>query len=90
MDRTTPQPVAACACPESGVAAGRTPERRRQVPGSGTGLVPVCSWCRKVRDEAGAWAPAEPGLLESARQTLTHGVCPACAREVILRRRQAA
>lgn len=90
MDRITNQPAPACARPESGVDAGRAPERRRQVPGSGTGLVPVCSWCRKVRDEAGAWAPAEPGLLEGARRTLTHGVCPECAREILLRRRQAA
>lgn len=42
-------------------------------------LIPVCSWCGKVRDRAGAWTKAEAGAPEAAGLAVTHGVCPACA-----------
>ena len=50
-------------------------------------LVPVCGWCGKVRDEAGAWIPVEQNLTG---RILTHGVCPDCARKLFPRRRTAA
>jgi len=50
------------------------------------GLVHVCGWCRKVRTDEGEWVPAEPALLESAGPTLTHGVCPDCAKAIVRQR----
>ena len=44
-------------------------------------VISVCSWCRRVRGEAGSWTPAERGLLEGAGLSLTHGLCPECARK---------
>lgn len=42
------------------------------------GLIPVCSWCGKIRDDEGFWK----GLVEyMARHTgaqVSHGICPAC------------
>jgi hypothetical protein len=54
------------------------------------GLVPVCGWCGKVRDQAGAWLPGEPRCLEAAGKVLTHGVCPDCIRKHFPRGRTAA
>lgn len=42
--------------------------------------LPVCSWCNRVRNEAGVWSSPERELLET-EASLTHGVCPECARE---------
>lgn len=47
------------------------------------GLIPVCSWCRKARNESGHWVAVEPGLLDRAGGSLTHGVCPDCARQLL-------
>ena len=70
----------------------RSPRARRRLAElrSRGGLLPVCSWCKSVRGEAGFWAPAEPGLLEEAGVPLTHGVCPECARNHFPRRGAAA
>lgn len=74
--------------PEPGLGLDFAPLRVRMAARlaglrSGDGLVPVCSWCRKVRNGAGAWVPVEQGLLEGAGPALTHGVCPDCARELL-------
>ncbi|HEY3399069.1 MAG TPA: hypothetical protein VGK03_00425 [Geothrix sp.] len=50
----------------------------RRAPGA---LVPVCGWCGKVRDQAGAWVSGEQRFLEEAGKVLTHGVCPDCIRK---------
>jgi CheY-like chemotaxis protein len=40
-------------------------------------LVPVCAWCKKVRNVQGQWAAPE-GLLEHLGLTVTHTICPDC------------
>ncbi|MFN7958536.1 MAG: hypothetical protein U0P46_09470 [Holophagaceae bacterium] len=80
MDCLKSQTAVACANTKPGQAT-----RRRRGD-----LVPVCGWCRKVRNGVGAWVPAEHGLLEDAGQTLTHGVCPDCARDLLRGRSEAA
>jgi GAF domain-containing protein len=42
-------------------------------------LVPVCSWCRRMRDDRDYWSSLEEYLRSSAGIDLTHGICPACA-----------
>lgn len=39
-------------------------------------LLPVCSWCRKVRDDSGYWEGLEKYLGKRVR--ITHGICPDC------------
>lgn len=46
-------------------------------------LLPVCSWCKKVRTEEGAWRTLEAYLEETSRSRVTHGVCPDCEREML-------
>jgi hypothetical protein len=43
-----------------------------------SGLLPICSYCRQIRDQSGAWQPLERYLAERTETTFSHGVCPVC------------
>ncbi|MCX6133290.1 MAG: response regulator [Ignavibacteriales bacterium] len=43
------------------------------------GLVPICSSCKKIRDDKGFWNQLEKYLVEHTDAKLTHGICPDCA-----------
>jgi hypothetical protein len=43
------------------------------------GLIPVCAWCKRVRDEHGEWREASQPVLGA--ENLTHGICPECLRK---------
>lgn len=45
------------------------------------GMLPICSWCKKVRDDEGLWTQVEHYLAEKTDLSFTHGMCPECARE---------
>lgn len=42
------------------------------------GLLPICSYCKQVRDESGEWHPVEHYIGSRAGVDFTHGVCPTC------------
>jgi GAF domain-containing protein len=42
-------------------------------------LLPMCGWCRKVREDASFWRHVESYLEEHANVRVSHGVCPDCA-----------
>lgn len=42
-------------------------------------LLPICSSCKKVRDDSGYWENVESFLLREAGAAVTHGLCPDCA-----------
>jgi integral membrane sensor domain MASE1 len=42
------------------------------------GLIPICAWCKKIRDDRGFWQQLETYLTAHARLTFSHGICPAC------------
>jgi hypothetical protein len=44
-----------------------------------TGLLPMCSSCKKIRDEAGKWTPVELYVRDRTEADFTHGICPECA-----------
>jgi len=44
------------------------------------GLLPLCAWCKKVRDDKGYWTRVEEFLARSTDITVTHGICPDCQR----------
>jgi PAS domain S-box-containing protein len=46
-----------------------------------SGLLPVCSWCRKVLDDRGAWRQMEAYVSEHTNAEFSHGICPECARK---------
>jgi integral membrane sensor domain MASE1 len=45
------------------------------------GLVPICGWCKKIRDDNGFWQQLETYLRAHTDAELTHGICPACMAE---------
>ena len=48
-----------------------------------SGLVPICSSCKKIRDDKGFWNQLESYLRDRAEVTFTHGLCPQCADEIL-------
>ena len=42
------------------------------------GLIPICAWCHKVRDDAGFWQQLEKYLDERTDATFSHSICPIC------------
>jgi len=42
------------------------------------GLLPICSYCKKVRNETNYWQQVESYLASHTEIKLTHGVCPDC------------
>jgi hypothetical protein len=46
------------------------------------GLLPVCAWCKKIRDDDGYWQELEAYLGPRTKADFTHGICPDCAKEL--------
>jgi DNA-binding NtrC family response regulator len=47
-----------------------------------TGLLPICSSCKNIRDDHGYWNRLEVYIQQHSDATLTHGICPDCARRL--------
>lgn len=45
------------------------------------GLLPLCSFCKSIRNERNEWEPLEPYLEARSGADFSHGVCPACAQQ---------
>lgn len=43
-----------------------------------SGLVPICSHCKNVRDDSGYWDRIENYIQEHSEARFTHGICPDC------------
>ena len=41
-------------------------------------LLPICSYCKKIRDDQGDWQALEKYIQERSDATFTHGVCQTC------------
>jgi len=46
-----------------------------------SGLLPICSYCKKIRDESNQWQPIEHYIAERTEALFTHGICPECAKK---------
>ncbi len=44
-----------------------------------SGLLPICAWCKKVRDDDGYWQQVEEYFEKRDRIRFTHGICADCA-----------
>lgn len=42
------------------------------------GLLPICAWCKNIRDDKGFWSDVEAYLQKHTGATFTHRMCPAC------------
>jgi GAF domain-containing protein len=42
------------------------------------GLLPICAWCKRIRDDKGYWSQVEAYIHEHTGADFTHGICPDC------------
>ena len=42
------------------------------------GIIPICSHCRKVRNEVGGWQQIEQYVRDRSSANFSHGICPSC------------
>jgi len=47
------------------------------------GLLPICSYCKNIRDEQNYWQRVDSYLMEHADVMFSHGICPDCYRDVV-------
>jgi PAS domain S-box-containing protein len=46
------------------------------------GLLPMCAWCKKIRNDKGYWQKVETYVQEHSDASFTHGICPECLNKV--------
>jgi len=47
-----------------------------------SGLIPICSSCKKIRDDKGYWNQIEAYIGDHSEAEFSHGICPECAKEL--------
>jgi hypothetical protein len=45
------------------------------------GILPICSHCKKIRDDQGYWQNVEKYIHDRSEAEFSHGVCPECAKK---------
>lgn len=43
-----------------------------------SGLLPICAWCKKVRDDDGYWRQVDDYFSRRSQVRFTHGMCVSC------------
>jgi CheY-like chemotaxis protein len=43
------------------------------------GIIPICSSCKKIRDDKGYWQQVEEYISDHSDAEFSHGICPECA-----------
>jgi DNA-binding response OmpR family regulator len=46
------------------------------------GIIPICSSCKKIRDDAGYWHQVEVYVRDHSEADFSHGMCEECARKL--------
>nr|WP_319396509.1 hypothetical protein [uncultured Desulfobacter sp.] len=46
------------------------------------GIIPICSSCKKIRDDKGYWSRIETYIKKHSDADFTHGVCPECIKKL--------
>jgi len=46
-----------------------------------SGLLPICSGCKKIRDDKGYWSQVESYIASRSEAKFTHSLCPDCAKK---------
>ena len=41
-------------------------------------ILPICSFCKKIRDDAGKWEQVEAYVSKRSGALFSHGICPEC------------
>lgn len=45
------------------------------------GIIPICSFCKRIRDDQGYWNQVEAYLSRHSEARFSHGFCPDCVKE---------
>ena len=46
-------------------------------------LLPICAWCKRIRDDAGYWNQLETYFHKRTGTDFTHGICPQCMEKLL-------
>jgi len=46
------------------------------------GLIPICAWCKKVRNDKGYWEKVEKYIEKHSDARFTHGICNECLQKI--------
>jgi len=46
------------------------------------GLIPICSNCKRIRDDSGSWNQLEGYIQAHSEAKFSHGICPKCVKEL--------
>ncbi len=46
------------------------------------GLIPICAWCKRIRDDEGYWEQVETFVSQHSEAEFTHSICPDCSDRV--------
>ena len=46
-------------------------------------ILPICSYCRKIRDDQNYWLTVENYLLRHTNSRFSHSICPSCMTSVV-------
>jgi len=44
------------------------------------GLIPICCYCKSIRDDQGVWNRLEQYIAQHSNADFSHGICPDCLR----------
>jgi CheY-like chemotaxis protein len=47
------------------------------------GLLPICSYCKKIRDDRNYWQQVESYIARHTEAKFSHGICPDCWQDVV-------
>jgi len=47
-----------------------------------SGLLPICSYCKKIRDDRGYWSLLESYIENHSEVSFSHGMCPECSEKL--------
>lgn len=48
-----------------------------------SGLLPICAWCKKIRNDSGYWDKVETYFEARTNAEFSHGVCPDCEKKLL-------
>jgi sigma-B regulation protein RsbU (phosphoserine phosphatase) len=47
------------------------------------GLLPICSYCKRIRNDRNYWQQVETYIAENTEAEFTHGICPNCYESIV-------
>lgn len=47
------------------------------------GLLPICMYCKKIRDDKNYWHAVESYITKHSETMFSHGVCPECKKKYL-------